>query len=147
MSEIYTDLLPQRKKKKKIKNMETYRVNDVNVAAYKVHEKPYYKKSDYVYFNNKNTTNNNNNLNNNNNKITRGSCDIFEFGCPCLAYSKKKKKLREQGAMVDKPADYDLYPGKYGSLRTHGWYDVKVYYKYGPKWVMHDDGKLYHYEY
>ena len=60
---------------------------------------------------------------------------------------KQKKKLREQGSIVDKPADYDLYPGKYGSLRTHGWYDVKVYYKYGPKWVMHQDGKLYYYEY
>ena len=69
MSEKYTDLLPQRKKKKKNKNMETYRVNDVNVAAYKVNEKPYYKKSDYVYFNNKNTINNNNNLNNNNDKL------------------------------------------------------------------------------
>ena len=152
MSEIYTDYLPQRSKKKKInyakknipsgiyyvKNIETYRVDNNNVKSYKNDELPY---------SNNNNCNNLNNNNNNNNKISRGSCDIFEIGCPCLPYSKKKKKLREQGAMVDKPADYNLYPGKYGSLRTHGWYDVKVYYKYGPKWVMHEDGKLYYYEY
>jgi len=58
--------------------------------------------------------------------------DIIELACPCLNYSIKKKNLRKQGSMVDKPHDYDLYPGKYGSIQTHGWHDVPVYYKYSP---------------
>ena len=86
MSEIYTNLLPQRRRKKinyakknipnrinYVKNLETYRVDNNNVKSYNIHELPY------------------SNKNNNNNKIYRENCDIFEIGCPCLPYSNKKR--------------------------------------------------------
>ena len=49
--------------------------------------------------------------------------------------------------MVDKPHDYDLYPGKYGSIQTHGWHDVPVYYKYSPYYILGQDGRYYYYKY
>lgn len=52
-------------------------------------------------------------------------------------YDKKKNNLRESGYIVDKPLDYnnDLY----GSIKTHGFWDVKVYYKYGITYHLEDD--------
>jgi hypothetical protein len=84
---------------------------------------------------------------NNNDYDVDCNIDIMELTCPCLNYSIKKKNLRKQGYMVDKPYDYDLYPGKYGSIQTHGWYDVRIYYKYSSYYVLREDGKYYYYEY
>lgn len=44
-------------------------------------------------------------------------------------YSKKKNNMRESGYIVDLPIDYSS--SEYGSIRTHGFWDVKTYYKYG----------------
>ena len=52
-------------------------------------------------------------------------------------YDKKKNNLRESGYIVDKPIDYKN--NLYGSIKTHGFWDVKVYYKYGVTYHLEDD--------
>ena len=138
------------------KQYNTYNLYDENIQIHTVknksiHREEYVKNND----NNDNTKNNNNTNNNTNNKnknnrdnnVLTCNFDIIELACPCLNYSIKKKNLRNQGYMVDKPYDYYLYPEKYGSIKTHGWHDTRVYYKYSPYYTLELDGKYYYHEY
>jgi len=54
-------------------------------------------------------------------------------------YNKKKENFKKSGYLVEKP--YDYHPDKYGSTRTHGFRDIKVYYKYGVTFYLEEDGK------
>lgn len=47
--------------------------------------------------------------------------------------------MKKTGYLVEKP--YDYHPDKYGSTRTHGFTDIKVYYKYGVTFYLEEDGK------
>jgi hypothetical protein len=55
-------------------------------------------------------------------------------------YHKKKYNMRNSGYILDKPIDYS--PSKYGSLKTHGFFDVKVYYRYGVSTYLEEDGSI-----
>ena len=62
--------------------------------------------------------------------------------CFCIYtknYKKKKENLRKSGYIVDKPKDFKI--DKYSSTRTHGFWDVKVYTKYGLTSYLEEDGK------
>lgn len=52
-------------------------------------------------------------------------------------YDRKKNNLRESGYIVDRPNNYqnDLF----GSIKSHGFWDVKVYYKYGITYNLEED--------
>ena len=55
-------------------------------------------------------------------------------------YHKKKNNMRKSGYIVDRPVDYS--PSKYGTLKTHGFFDVKVYYRYGISAYLEKDGSI-----
>ena len=61
----------------------------------------------------------------------------------CINYNNKYENLKKAGTLVDKPNDYT--PEKYGYIKTHGIFDVGVYYKYGDTWTL-EDGRF-HYNY
>ena len=48
--------------------------------------------------------------------------------------------MRKSGYIVDRPFDYS--PSKYGCLKTHGFFDVKVYYRYGISAYLEKDGSF-----
>lgn len=71
--------------------------------------------------------------------------DIFVNLCCHRRYKKKYFHLKENGYIVNKPKDYNSL--KYGFIKTHGIFDVGVYYKYAPKWILEENGKLSYYNY
>jgi len=61
--------------------------------------------------------------------------------CCCIYtknYNKKKENFRKSGYIVDKPSDYNSE--KYSTTKTHGFWDVKVYNKYGITFYLEEDG-------
>lgn len=63
----------------------------------------------------------------------------FEYLCLCLPYVKKKRQFRNLNYIVDKPYHHQ----NYSFVKTHGWYDVGVYSKYGPIYILEEDNKIY----
>ena len=72
---------------------------------------------------------------------------VLNLFCCCLLrnYFKKKNHLLKIGYIVDKPIDYS--PSKYGYIKTHGWYDVGSYYKYGCYFILNEKNKYEFYNY
>ena len=71
--------------------------------------------------------------------------DIFVNMCCNRSYKKKYFDLKKSGYKVNKPKDYN--GENYGYIKTHGIFDVGFYYKYGPKWVLEENGKVTYYNY
>lgn len=66
---------------------------------------------------------------------------IFRWFCIWhKRYNRKKNSMRKSGYIVDRPFDYS--PSKYGCLKTHGFFDVKVYYRYGISAYLEKDGSF-----
>ena len=62
--------------------------------------------------------------------------DFYDFSfCNCI--NRKKLKLKKSGYIVDRPRDFSYE--KYGSIRTHGFWDVKVYYNYGSVYYLDEN--------
>ncbi len=77
-------------------------------------------------------------------KKHRNNCNIITLLLLPFIYPfwfcMKKEKLRKSGYTVDKPDDFDY--DNWGSIQTHGMWDVPIYYKYGKTYSYQELRKI-----
>lgn len=67
--------------------------------------------------------------------------EIFLFPCSFgYNYRKKYNNYKKSGYILTLPLDHSY--NKYGYIKTHGKFDVGVYYKYGNIWVLNENNKF-----